>query len=60
MDVAAIASVAATTAPKSTADFQSNPGSNDPAASANPRIVKNTSPTASIAMLTKFRWNSLH
>jgi hypothetical protein len=31
-----------------------------PAAIASPKTVKNTRPTASMAMLTKFRWNSRH
>jgi hypothetical protein len=60
IEVAAIASVAATTAPSRTADRQSNPGSSLPAVSASPRIVEKTRPTASFAMLTKFFWNSRH
>ena len=53
MDVAASASVGATTAPSTRPIFQSNPGNNHGAPSATPITVKETSPKARSRMLTR-------
>src|SRR6266436_4746974 len=58
MEVAAMASVVATTAPKTKPSLQSKPGNTQRAASATPSTVKPTRPKARRRMLTKLNLKS--
>src|SRR5207248_931379 len=58
VEVAAIASVGETIAPRTNPKRQSNPGRIHGAATATPATVKATSPTASEVMLTRLKENS--
>src|SRR3984885_15680294 len=60
IDVAAIASVVATTAPSRNPAFQSSAVINRSENSATPQTVNPTNPTASRPITTIFRRNSLH